>query len=93
MLAGRPSSKLDQGRTDQRVAEAVGMRKDTYRKAKEIVESVGAVRVNAECREEPAEYFTIEVQCREEPCEDVTIEVGCTEEGGKSCDCGESELL
>jgi len=40
---GRPantSSNLDEVlRADQRVAEAVGMRKDTYRKAKEIVES------------------------------------------------------
>jgi ParB-like chromosome segregation protein Spo0J len=44
--AGRDrSSKLDErsrGRTDEKVAEAVGMKKDTYRKAKAVVEAAEA---------------------------------------------------
>jgi ParB/RepB/Spo0J family partition protein len=39
MLAGVPSSNLDKGRTDAQVAKAVGMGKDTYRKAREVVEA------------------------------------------------------
>lgn len=42
MLAGIPSSNLDEGRTDTRVAKLVGMGKTTYRKAKEIVEAAKA---------------------------------------------------
>ena len=39
MKAGKPSSKLDEGRTDEKVGSIVGMGKDTYRKAKEIVDA------------------------------------------------------
>jgi hypothetical protein len=33
MLAGKPSSKLDEGCTDEKIAKIVGVRKDTLRKA------------------------------------------------------------
>lgn len=44
MLAGKPSSESDEGtgRTDDNVAEAVGMGRDAYRKAKEIVTAAEA---------------------------------------------------
>jgi len=38
--AGVPSSKLYEGRTDEKIADVVGVGKDTLRKAKYIVEAV-----------------------------------------------------
>ncbi len=56
MKAGKPSSDSDGGRTDDKVAAAVGMSRDTYRKAKAVIENgtpeiveamdCGAVSVN-----------------------------------------------
>jgi ParB-like chromosome segregation protein Spo0J len=37
MKSGRPSDKLDQGRTDEKVAKAVGTSKGTLRKARNVV--------------------------------------------------------
>jgi len=39
MKSGKPSSKLDEGRTDEKVGSIVGMGKDTYRKAKKVVDA------------------------------------------------------
>jgi ParB family chromosome partitioning protein len=39
MLAGKPSSESDKGRTDDAVARRFGWGKDRYREAKEVVES------------------------------------------------------
>jgi len=42
ILAGKPSSNLDKGRTDVVVAASVGMGKDSFRKARAVVEAAEA---------------------------------------------------
>jgi ParB/RepB/Spo0J family partition protein len=42
MMAGTPSSKLDKGRSDEKVAKATGKKRSTLAKAREVVEAAEA---------------------------------------------------